>query len=110
MEGPAPMFYSNFEVVDVAFFHRSTVRAYTNAVLKSGGIYRHRWGDAIIRYGQLRVGNGRALCFDGAYGYCHGHCCMAGVGPCSYPGGGCWGYDADGAHLELVSFNETHAG
>jgi len=40
-------FYNNFEVVDLAF-QRSQFE-FLDWIDKNGGIYRHRWGDAIIR-------------------------------------------------------------
>lgn len=98
---PAPFFYNNFEVVDMAYFRSAVVSAYTASVIASEGIYQNLWGDATIRYGQLLVGRGHALCLDGLYGYCHQQCCMTGVGQCVYPAGSCEGKSRDGAPLHL---------
>lgn len=46
----ALLFYNNFEVAHVPFFFRPEVRHWTAAVMDSGGIYKYRWGDAVLRY------------------------------------------------------------
>eukprot|EP00747_Dinoflagellata_sp_TGD_P179656 gnl/TRDRNA2_/TRDRNA2_30803_c0_seq1.p1 gnl/TRDRNA2_/TRDRNA2_30803_c0~~gnl/TRDRNA2_/TRDRNA2_30803_c0_seq1.p1 ORF type:complete len:452 (+),score=74.86 gnl/TRDRNA2_/TRDRNA2_30803_c0_seq1:126-1358(+) len=97
----APMFYNNFEVVDVAFFQQDAVQRYTRAVLDSEGIYLHRWGDAIVRYGQLKVGQGRAICFQATYAYCHGLCCTR--GKCEWPAGGCKAGSIDANGIEFLA-------
>ena len=52
---PARLFYTNLEAARVAHFRRPDVRAFTEAVRQSGGISRHRWGDAIVRYMQVAL-------------------------------------------------------
>ena len=48
--GSCFMYFNNFEVSSVTFFRSAPVRAWSAAVLRSGGLYRHRWGDAPLRY------------------------------------------------------------
>ena len=51
-----PMYYNNFEVVRVQEFRRHPgMRLFMDKVTKSGSIYRHRWGDAPLRYFTLRL-------------------------------------------------------
>jgi len=47
------MFYNNFEILQVDHFLQDSVKDFTAAVAKSHGIYKHRWGDAVIRYYQV---------------------------------------------------------
>jgi hypothetical protein len=69
-------FLTHFEVMDLDFFTRHDVIQYTDEVVRSQGIYHHRWGDAPLRYMTLAllarpedVGvNGR----DVSVSYCHG--------------------------------------
>eukprot|EP00929_Paragymnodinium_shiwhaense_P077671 TRINITY_DN40025_c0_g1_i3.p1 TRINITY_DN40025_c0_g1~~TRINITY_DN40025_c0_g1_i3.p1 ORF type:complete len:876 (+),score=77.25 TRINITY_DN40025_c0_g1_i3:385-2628(+) len=105
LEGP--MFYDNFEVVDVQFFLSESVQRYTAAFLAADGIYLKRWGDALARYGQLVAGSGRALCLQSAYGYCHDRCCMVNAGNCSYPLGGCEGLGGDARLLQVLRWDAT---
>lgn len=44
------LFYTNFEICDMAFFRGSTWQRYFAAIDARGGIWRHRWGDAPIRW------------------------------------------------------------
>lgn len=48
-------YYNNFEVVLLSYFLTPTIRHWSNAVLRSGGIYRYRWGDAPLRYITLAI-------------------------------------------------------
>lgn len=48
--GSCYMYFNNFEVSSVAFFRSAPVRCWSEAVLLSGGLHRHRWGDAPLRY------------------------------------------------------------
>jgi hypothetical protein len=43
-------YYNNFEVFQTKFFRRHDVRAWIDAIDASHGIYKYRWGDAILRY------------------------------------------------------------
>jgi hypothetical protein len=43
-------YYNNFEVFQVKFFRQKDVRAWIDAIDASHGIYKYRWGDAILRY------------------------------------------------------------
>lgn len=47
---PVGMYYNNFEILDLNFFRRTDVREWTQAVDQSFNIFRHRWGDAPLRY------------------------------------------------------------
>eukprot|EP00930_Biecheleria_cincta_P002831 TRINITY_DN10380_c0_g1_i1.p1 TRINITY_DN10380_c0_g1~~TRINITY_DN10380_c0_g1_i1.p1 ORF type:complete len:621 (-),score=102.78 TRINITY_DN10380_c0_g1_i1:25-1887(-) len=49
------MFYNNFEILQVDHFLQDSVKDFTAAVAKSQGIYKHRWGDAVIRYYQVAL-------------------------------------------------------
>lgn len=44
------VFANHFEVIKSSFFKSSEVLAFTNMILDSGGIYKYRWSDAILRY------------------------------------------------------------
>ena len=45
-------YYNNFEVVRVKFMQQSHVQHFHHAVTEQApfGVFRHRWGDAIVRY------------------------------------------------------------
>jgi hypothetical protein len=43
-------YYNNFEVFETKFFRRHDVRTWIDAIDESHGIYKYRWGDAILRY------------------------------------------------------------
>lgn len=42
-------YYNNFEVMNTSFFRRIAVREWVQAIDDSHGIYKYRWGDAILR-------------------------------------------------------------
>ncbi len=42
-------YYSNFTITSVKFWHKPEVEAYLKAIDDYQGIYRHRWGDAVIQ-------------------------------------------------------------
>ena len=44
------LFYTNFEICDLKWFRGPSWQAYFKAIDDAGGIYRHRWGDAPIRW------------------------------------------------------------
>jgi len=76
---PARFFYNNVEVARVSHFQRPDVQAFTRAIRRSGGIFRHRWGDAIVRYMQValfaRPEEVRCLTSE-LLAYCHAGCCV----------------------------------
>jgi len=41
---------NNFEVTDLDFFLSPEVTGFADAITRSFGIYKWRWGDAILRY------------------------------------------------------------
>ena len=43
-------YYNNFELVSMTFFRRPEVTHWTKYIMNSLGTYRHRWGDAPLRY------------------------------------------------------------
>ena len=43
-------YYNNFEVVKVEFFKREDVRRWVEAIDATQGIFKYRWGDAVLRY------------------------------------------------------------
>lgn len=43
-------YYNNFELFRTTFFRQAIVQDWINAVDASHGIYKYRWGDAILRY------------------------------------------------------------
>ena len=74
-------FYNNLEVVRVADFVALPPAAATfaRAVQRSHGIYRHRWGDAIIRRLELALMGSKVLHLDELAPhskYCHRDYCM----------------------------------
>jgi hypothetical protein len=42
-------FYNNFYIVEMAFWRRPDVQGYLNAIDRTYGIYRFRWGDSPIQ-------------------------------------------------------------
>ena len=94
---PAPMFYTNFEVMDVAWFQQPRAAAFARAVDATGQIFGNRWGDAPLRWLTLALFAGRTqlLCFGGEYDYRHrgpqDHCGLSfnlTVAGCQAAGGG----------------------
>lgn len=47
---PYKIFYTNFEICDLSWFRGAEWQSYFAAIDRAGGIWRHRWGDAPIRY------------------------------------------------------------
>jgi hypothetical protein len=43
-------YYNNFDVIKVEFFRRSEIRQWIDAVDNTYGIFKYRWGDAVLRY------------------------------------------------------------
>jgi hypothetical protein len=48
-------FYNNFHIAKVSFFQRDDVRAFLAAVMASGGVLQHRWGDSTIEAYVVRL-------------------------------------------------------
>jgi len=50
--GRLPSFYNNFEIARVSFFRREDVMNYQTMITEADpfGVYRQRWGDAVVRY------------------------------------------------------------
>lgn len=44
------MYYTNFEICDIAWFRSGEWQSFFAAIEAAEGIWRHRWGDAPIRY------------------------------------------------------------
>ena len=77
-EEPSRLFYTNFEIGRVRHFLRTDVREFTHAIRRSNGIFRYRWGDAIVRFLQVALfaTSREVYCFTGAQlAYCHSGCC-----------------------------------
>ena len=45
-----PHFYSNFEIIDLAFMQRPEVMEFIQAIDESRGVFLYRWCDAPLRY------------------------------------------------------------
>lgn len=43
-------YYNNFEIMKIEFFHKTHVREWIQMIDATHGIYKYRWGDAILRY------------------------------------------------------------
>jgi hypothetical protein len=79
----APIFYTNFEVVNVARFREGDLWEYVVAVDESWGVYRHNWGDAQVRWLQVSTWLPAAA----VHRYCHfGYAHAAAASPAF----GCW--------------------
>jgi hypothetical protein len=48
--GTVLTFDNNFELGSMEFFRRPDVGNWTKAVLRSGGVFKYRWGDAPLRF------------------------------------------------------------
>lgn len=49
------VYYTNFELCNMAWFRSEPWTRYFDAIDKAGGIYYHRWGDHTIRYMGVRL-------------------------------------------------------
>ena len=94
---PAPMFYTNFEIMNVSWFQQPRAAAFARAVDATGQIFGNRWGDAPLRWLTLALFASRTqlLCFGGEYDYRHrgpqDHCDLSfnlSVAGCQAGGGG----------------------
>ena len=68
------MFYTNWEMGEVEFFRGGFYYAFFKRIEEHGGIYRHRWGDAIVK----RIGVGlfttpEQIMYPSGWIYQHGH-------------------------------------
>ena len=45
-----PVFWNNFEIVEISFMRRKEVIDFIRAVDESQGIFLYRWGDALLRF------------------------------------------------------------
>lgn len=43
-------YYNNFEIMNTHFFRRTDVRQWIDMIDATHGIYKYRWGDAVLRY------------------------------------------------------------
>jgi hypothetical protein len=48
-------YYNNFEVSKTKFFQREDVRRWVDAIDATQGIFKYRWGDAVLRYLTLAI-------------------------------------------------------
>ena len=48
-------YYNNFEVMKLDFFRRRNVRHWIEEVDRTNGIFKYRWGDALLRYITLAI-------------------------------------------------------
>ena len=46
----ARTYWNNFEVLDICFFNQKNVTDWVDAIVQSQGIYKYRWGDAVLRF------------------------------------------------------------
>jgi hypothetical protein len=68
------VFYTNFEILDLDFFRGKEYQSFYKHLDNTGGIYKYRWGDHIIRYIALKslVDNNKLLFFNDIV-YQHGN-------------------------------------
>eukprot|EP00937_MAST-01D_sp_MAST-1D-sp2_P008055 g8055.t1 len=74
-EQQLPIFYNNFELGHVPFFRSAAAQQYARDVDSSLGIYRHRWGDAPLRYAAVSLlASDTQVCYfaPALYPYYHG--------------------------------------
>lgn len=53
--GTVRNYYNNFEVTKLKFFRRPEIRHWVNAIDATNGIFKYRWGDAVLRYLTLGI-------------------------------------------------------
>ena len=97
---PVQLFYNNFEVVDVRWFSRQVVRRFAARVDASDMIYKHRWGDAPLRFVTLNLfaTTAQVFCFGPTMRYSHNgiqNSCSMPPLPATAP----WGCNASTAPL-----------
>jgi hypothetical protein len=51
----ARTYWNNFEITDLRFFRQQNITSWVKTVVESHGIYKYRWGDAILRFLTLAV-------------------------------------------------------
>ena len=75
-------YYNNFEITRREFFQQPNVKSFTDRIVSQApyGIYKHRWGDAILRYITLALFSSREEIAPAVDVYLHPtHSCGAGV-------------------------------
>ena len=60
------IFYTNFEVVKIDFIRNSSYPKFIHAINEAMGIYKFRWGDALIRYYALYMLKAKISTLKGA--------------------------------------------
>jgi hypothetical protein len=73
--GCALAFYNNLELMDVRFWMRPDVQHFVAFVDASWGIYRHRWGDAPLRYIALAIFADESMVRDRPASWVYDHPC-----------------------------------
>jgi len=74
--------WNNFEIMNVRFFRNSDYSSYYAFIDQLGGIYKHRWGDALIRtLGVLMFAEPDEIYQFTDIGYIHPNACM---NPCGW--------------------------
>jgi len=48
-------YYNNFEVVSIKFFNNDDIKQFNLMINNNGGIFKYRWGDAVLRYLVLAI-------------------------------------------------------
>ena len=67
-------YYNNFEITKVKFFQRKDVRHWVEFIDSTYGIFKYRWGDAVLRYLTLALfAERQEVLHRNAYNlpYCH---------------------------------------
>jgi hypothetical protein len=73
--GAAVAFYNNMEIMDIRFWMRPDVQHFVHFVDTSWGIYRHRWGDAPLRYIALAIFANERMVRDRPHTWHYHHPC-----------------------------------
>ena len=58
------LFYNNLELMHVPFFRSPQVARFTEFVLGTLGVWRFRWGDALVRFAQVGLFRSRIHCLS----------------------------------------------
>jgi len=59
------IYYTNFEVIKISWAKRSAYYELAESIKGTGGIYRYRWGDALIRYYGIKLLSARTRSLKG---------------------------------------------
>ena len=77
-QSTAPLFFNNFEVVNIEFMQRPEIQQFHEALTEHEpfGVFRYRWGDAVERYATMAIFVPPTQIFGqkNPPGYRHGHC------------------------------------